>query len=262
MTEEYISLRPSDAVKGGGVIAEGDYEITDAKFIPFDYGGTVSPAVPSLAIEFTNADGASSLQCYSAGDGRNVAPSADFKRLRKVGSSGGLNDSTNAYLFMSSLITAGFPEDQISNDISVVIGVKCQVIHQALQARDIKGKTVAARTIPVIGKIHSMPGEKEKPKKSGTASKAAAAPKGNGAADTTQLQPKAAEILVTVLKAAEGNQLDKKKLTSAAFQKFPANDPDRAGVLNLLIQDAFLNSLGDLGVIYDANSSLVMYVGG
>lgn len=256
MAEEYISLRPSDAVHGGGMIAEGDYDIVDAKFVMFDYNGTVQVPVPALAVEFKNADDVSGVQYYTAGDLKNVAPTEDGKRLKKVGSSSGLNDSTNCFAFLVSLINGGFSEDKIANDISVVVGTKVSLIHQAVAERDIKGKKVSAKNIAVISKVLQMPGGAV-----GKAAKAttAGSKKTNGT-DTAALGPAAQTFLVAALKEANG-AMEKKKLTSAIFSKIPNTDPNRSAILNLIIQDEFLSSLTEAGVLYDASSGNVIYAG-
>lgn len=257
MAEEYISLKPSDAVKGGGVIAEGRYKITSAKFILFDYGGTVVPAQPSLAIDFTNADGATSVQCYSAGDAKNLVPSEDHKRLKKVGSTTGLNDGSNCFLFMQNLVNAGFSEDKLGGDISVIEGLEVDVIHVATKDRDIGGKKVAGKALPVVAKIVSAPSDTAKAK---GASKATAA-KANGQQDPAVLVPKATEALISALKSVDSHSLDKKALTAAMYKIVPATDPDRVGVLQLVIKEDFLAGLIDSAVLYDPGAGTVTYVG-
>lgn len=257
MSEEYISLKPSDAVHGGGMVPEGDYDVVDAKFASWDYNGTVATAVPALGVEFKNED-QSYVQWYSAGDMRNLAPTEDGKRLRKVGSSGGLNDGSNCYQFLTALIRAGFSEDKLVNDISVIIGMRVAVVHEATQERDIKGQKKKAGVMVVIGKIHSLPGEK---KAATTRAAGKGAGKTNGSAESNAaLAPKATEALIASLKEADGKELAKKALSTAVFKKVQA-DPDRSAILNLVIQDAFLSSLSESGVLYDADKGAVMYVG-
>lgn len=256
MSEEYISLKPSDAVHGGGMVPEGDYDVVDAKFAPWDYNGTVATAVPALGIEYKNED-QSFVQWYSAGDMKNLAPSEDGKRLRKVGTSGGLNDSTNCYQFLTALIRAGFSEDKLVNDISVIIGMRVAVVHEATQERDIKGQKKKAGVMVVIGKIHSLPGEKKTAAK--TAGKGAGKTNGN-AESNGALAAKATDALIASLKEADGKELVKKALSTAMFKRVQT-DPARSEILNLAIQDSFLSGLADVGVLYDAEKGAVMYVG-
>jgi len=251
--EEYVSLKPSDAVKGGGTIEEGRYKITSAEFILFDYGGTVVPAAPSLAVGFTNADGILGTQCYSAGSARNLEPSASGKRLRRASgsSTSGLNDSSNCFLFLRSLANAGFSEELLAGDIDVIIGLDVDIIHEQVKERDFKDRKVAARSIPVVGKIHGTA-------KATTAKAAKAAAKSNGSPAT--LEPKAQAVLVDVLKA-EGPEMQKKDISTAVFKRVQT-DPDRSAILQLIVQDSFLKGLVDAGILYDAERGAVMYVGG
>lgn len=257
MPEEYVSLKPSDAIHGGGMVPEGDYEITDAKFAMWDYAGTRPIPVPALGVEFKNVEEQVWTQYYSAGDAKNFVPSEDGKRLKKIGTAGGLNDQSNCYAFMASVVNAGLSEDKLGNDISIIIGMKVLVSHQVTQEREIRGQKRGAGTIAVIGKIHSMPGEKSKTAAKKPAAKAAAAPNGNEGV----LRPKAVEVLTAVLRETPNHQMERKALSSAVYKKIPGTDSDRGDVLNLVIREEFLSNLIDVGVLYDAEQGVVIYAG-
>jgi hypothetical protein len=258
--ESYVSLRPSDAVAGGGPVQEGIYEITDAKFTTNDYNGTVQTPVPALAIEYKNVEGVLYVQYYSAGDARNFAPSTDGKRLRRVGSAAALNNATNCYQFLASVVNAGYPEDQLSDDISFLIGMHVEVMHEPTAERTIRGTVKQKGIIPVIKRFLEDPAKKTPGKK--------AAAKGNGAAATTTaagddsaLQQKAIQALIGALREAPNQSLDKKSLPQKTFGKFGATDPDRSAALQLLLRDDFLSGLMDSGVIYDKANATVLYAG-
>lgn len=256
----YVSLKPSDAVAGGAMVPEGEHDIAQARFTSWDYNGTVVPPVPALCIEYR--DGAQSYQqYYSAGDIKSMEPTEDGKRLQTK-SPRGLNVSTNCYAYLKSLVDNGFDEAKLANDISVITGARVKIIHEEAPEREIAGKKLAKRMIPVIGGIIAMPGEnkaKAKPK----AAPAATARKANGAeAAATDLSEKAADVLIQVLKS-KGGSLHMTEVTRGIYAAMPGSDTDRAGILNLVILESFLTSPGltDRGVIYDRDKTALMYVG-
>lgn len=260
MESEYVSLRPSDAVHGGGMVPEGDYEITEARFGAWDYAGTRPVPVPALSVVFAN-ENQSYTQWYSAGDGKNFVHTEDGKRLKKTGSAGSLNDQSNCFQFLASLVNAGFSEDKLGSDITVIVGCKIQLMHQATQERDIKGVTKKASTLAVIGKIYAYPWDKDaKPKKSAAKAppkQTASAPNGNEAA----LRPRALDLLCSALRDAPNRSIDRKTLPSAVFKKIPPTDADRGELMNLVVREDFLNSLLDSGVLYDPEQGVVIYAG-
>lgn len=261
MNEEYVSLKPSDAYHGTGMIPEGDYTIAAAKFDRWDYAGTQPNAVPALSVEYKTGD-QSYIQWYSAGDMKNLRPSDDGKRLVKIGSSGGLNDGCNCYQFMNALLRAGFPEDRIADDISVLVGLEVNVVHEPTKEREIRGEKKKAGVIAVVGKILNDPGDmKAKGKGKAAPAAVAAKAKANGAETDEAVGPKTTAALVKALKGADNHTLDKKALSSALFKQISGNDPDRPRMLNLIIQDSYLGSLTDHGVLYDVGSAQIMYVG-
>lgn len=259
--EKYVSLKPSESSHGGGMIAEGRYKISDAKFVMFDYNGTIQVPIPALAVEFKNADEATGVQYYTSGDAKNFLPSEDGKRLRVVGSATGINDSTNCYMFLASLVSAGFSEDKLGADISVIIGCDVEVKHEAIPSREIRGKAVKEKAICVIAKLNALPGEKPKAAagaKTPTGSTGASnKPKPNG----VELTAKTTEALVGALKDAPGRQLEKKALSTAIFKRLAPTDSDRSAVLTLAIQDEYLSGLIDSGVLYNAADAVVSYIG-
>jgi hypothetical protein len=252
---EYIDIRPSAAYHGTGMVPEGDYEIADAKFGSWDYAGTQPNAVPALGIEFKTGD-QSYTQWYSAGDPRNMTPTSDGKRLQKTGTAGSLNDQCNCFQFLTALVRAGFDEEAMLKDIGSMIGLKVKVVHEPTMEREIRGTKKKAGTLAVVDKILSRPDDKKK-------TAATAAKKANGAeppADAT-IGKKTIEALISALKDAPGRSLEKKELSAAMWKKIPGNDADRGPIMNLLIQDSYLGSLTDKGVLYDPANAQVMYVG-
>ena len=78
----YISLSPDDATQGG-LIDDIDVEITDAATCEWDYNGQ-QEAGPALAIEFTDPNGATHAQYYSAGKAIDWSPTENGEGFQAV----------------------------------------------------------------------------------------------------------------------------------------------------------------------------------
>jgi|SRR5215475_3868004 len=265
MADRYVSLKPSDAVTGGAMVPEGEYDIAAAQFAMWDYNGNVIPPVPALGIEYK--DGPQTYhQYYSAGDAKNFEATEDGKRLRAKGSTTGLNVSTNCYALMKSLVDSGFDEDKLVDDISVIAGARVKVAHEQAPEREIGGRKIEKRMIPVISKVISMPVE-GKPastsKKGAKASPSASPSKANGSEEAVSgdLLVKATKVLIGLLKAAPDNTLDKKGITRGIYNTMPVSDVDRSPILNIAVLEPFLSGLADYGVVWDAGKGTAMYVG-
>jgi len=264
---ELMSFKPSDAIQGGGMVPEGRYHITRARCMGWDYNGQRLDLVPCLEVVYTNADEQEFTQYYSAGDPKNWTPTEDEKSFKKIGSASHLNNSSNCYTFWAAAMRAGLSEDKIGNDCTILIGMDVDVIHEASPEREIKGQKKKAGAVPVIGKIHAFAAA-EKPKdtkakaqQTSQTAQPTAAKGGNGLDTGEAAVPKTTAALIQALKKAANRQLEKKALTSAVFRQIPSDEADRPAILNLCIQDSFLSSLIDAGVLYDADKSMVMYVG-
>jgi hypothetical protein len=77
----------------------------------------------AAAIKFKDDEGTEYNQFYSAGDPKRFAPSKDGKTLEALTSSENLSKSSNYYILMNALINAGFPENKLGEDISVLDGL-------------------------------------------------------------------------------------------------------------------------------------------
>jgi hypothetical protein len=260
MSDEYVSLKPSDAIHGGGMVPEGRYKILEAKFTLWDYNGTQPNAVPALGVEYKGTDDSTYTQYYSAGDIKNLTPSEDGKRLRKVGSSGGLNDGTNLFQFLHALVNANFPEDKLGNDITLLMGLDVDIMHEATKERQIGNKKMEKKALAVVAKIHNLQAMGVAVASKGAPASKAKGANGSQAAVDSALEPAAANALVIALKAAPDKTLDKKTLATAVFNQLPA-DANRSPILQILIQDAFLGSLVERGVFYDAANGSIVYAG-
>ena len=155
-----ISLKPSDFVVGGGVPSDRNLNIIDAEFTYWDYNGQAG-ATTALKITFTDDDGVQSIQYYSAGSPDRIRPSSDGKSLEPIGDAAGLNKNSNLSIFLESLVTAGFPENKLNNDISVLNGLRIYAVAKEQPKRaGIKDKFGDSKVVLVASKILQMPWDK------------------------------------------------------------------------------------------------------
>jgi len=155
-----LSLKPSDFVLGGGVPSDRNLYILDAVFTYWDYNGQAS-ATTALKIAFTDDDGVRSIQYYSAGSPDRIRPSSDGKSLEPIGDAAGLNKNSNLSIFLESLVTAGFPENKLNNDISVLNGLRIYAVAKEQPKRaGIKDKFGDSKVVLVASKILQMPWDK------------------------------------------------------------------------------------------------------
>jgi len=251
------SLNPETFLEGGGLIDDVDVEIKSAKFVMFDYNGTVVPGVPSLEITF-DADGQEFVENYSMGKADDWVPSDDGAQLVAVGTSTSIRMSTNGGIFLKHLVEAGYPAENLDDSIAVLEGLKAHVIRVPEPERKnvVKSKKKQEReakygpdTIVVVSGILELPGEAKpkgkaigKAKAKTTTTKATAkaeakAPVAGG--DDDALADKATEAIMELL--AAGDPIDQKKLPMALFAALKT-DPDRNGIMQLAVKPAFLEA--------------------
>ena len=174
------SLNPETFTEGGGLIDDVDVVFEECSFTMFDYNGKVVPGVPSLKVEMSCEDFDDNIeQFFSMGSSKDWIPSEDGSQLISVGSVTSIRMTSNGGIFLKSLIDAGFPVDELGDDITVLNGLQAHVIRVPAPKRPGLKKKVRddgkeyEETILIVSEIIAMPGEKKKPK---------GAPKGAGAA--------------------------------------------------------------------------------
>ena len=121
-----VSIRPSEFVEGGAVPVDKNLLWKECRFNLFDYttkAGDVVASTIAAKIKYVDDEGTEYEQQYSAGDPNRFAASADGKTLEPLTSSESLSKSSNYYVLMNALINAGFPENKLGDDISVLDGL-------------------------------------------------------------------------------------------------------------------------------------------
>lgn len=249
-TQKFLSLKPKDAESGGGLLDDVDVTIVRSRFGLWDYNGAIPKPIFALGVTFADEEGNKAEQWYSAGNTEFHIPSDDGKRAQAVGKEAkGLHESTNAMLFLASMINSGFPEDKLSDDVSVFEGTKVHVNRVPKPKSNFVGANAGGGKgdgkILVVTKVYEATaaatgGKKAAPKKAAeapAAAGAAAAPVASG-----EVATKAADAVLNVL-MAKGGSVPKSGLAAEVF-KLMAKDPDRNAVVQMAFSDDFLKQDG------------------
>ena len=233
-----VSLKPSDYTTGGGLLDDVDVTIVKAAFAAWDYGGTRTEKVPALCLTLTGdeVDGEQE-QYYSAGSARDFAASKDGKELMSIGSRTSLNDSSNAAIFLKSLVDAGFPEDDLADDITALVGVCCHVKRVPAPERKGLKKREGDResTVLVVTELN----EAKKAKGKGKA-KAKAKGKAAGGGEDEDVTKKATAVVLEILSELPADEvLEKADIPSMVLAKVKGH-PDAKAIFQVAYTDEFL----------------------
>ena len=236
------SLRPSDAVEGGGLLDNVDVTWEEVRFEMWDYNGTQQPS-PALKVGMKLEDGDKADQFFSCGKAEDWAPSKDGTKLVPIGGARGLNKSSNFMILLDSLIKAGFPEDKIGDECTVLEGLECHMVRVPAPKRPglapakarADGRTYE-RTNFVVDVIHKLPWDK----------------KGSGKGKTDEvaddaLAEKTANTIIEILKSNKKG-LTKQKMAGQVFNALKADKSvDGMAAAQLTNKDDFLTEQAILG---------------
>ena len=236
-----VSLKPSDAIAGGGLLDNEDVRVIKSRIGMLDYQGKQQP-VPAIewTLERMNGEG-NTVEFWKIANPDHWAPSDDGKGLVAIGRETELKDSTNAMKLIVSLINAGYPEDRITEDVSLFEGLECHLTRVAAERAGLentKGKTTLT-----VAKINKYPWEADTPKSKGKSkgkSKAKTTPAPEANKEDTESK---ATTFILELLAENPDGIEKAKIAPAVFKKFQKDDPARADIVQLIYHgDEFLNS--------------------
>lgn len=194
-----VSIRPSDFTEGGVVPENRNLLWKECRFALFDYtkkSGEVVATTCAARITYVDDDGREYVQHYSASDPERFVPSPDGKTLEPVGSALTLSQSSNFYILLNALVSAGFPEDKLDEDISTLDGLYAYHIavpepKRSGLVRQTPAEGARERTLSVPSQILRLPWEGKK----GGAKPAA---KGKAATTTEDNGDAAADALAIV----------------------------------------------------------------
>jgi hypothetical protein len=183
-----LSMNPATFVQGG-LMNDVDVEVTAARWMMFDYGGT-SAEVPALEFTLKNLDDESEeTQNWSAGAAKDFEPSDDGEYLTAVGAATGLRKSCNAAHLLESLRSCSYDAAKLDAPASAFVGLRMHVVRKpAPEREDMEGreKKEGGRkpTILVCTKIIRTPWEA----KGGKGKTATAAGNGKSATGSAKAQ--------------------------------------------------------------------------
>lgn len=250
-----LSLRPSEAVEGAAVAPDGNYTVAESGAVVFDYGGK-APAATALRWKLVGDDGAEFVQHYSAGDPTRLAPSEDGKKLVPANESvKGLNKSTNAFVLLSNTVNAGFPENRVSDDVSIFVGMYAQFQQiPEPERKTLKRDDTRQRVIPVPVKILRLPWEK-KGAKTAVAAVAKKPAKAVEAAEAAEAAEEDSIVAKTVQLVKE--LVDKKGSVTrkeAGIAVFKLKDADRDKMAKFVYSPELLAAVMEAGLTVDGET--------
>jgi len=263
-----VSIRPSEMTEGGAVPFNRNLRWTQCGFNLFTYvdkAGKKGATTTALRVVYVDDDGEEYDQQYSASDPTRFLPTPDGKTVLPVGMTAEeyealpedkrpqLSKSSNFYLLMSNLVSAGYDESKLEDDVTSLNGLYTYNIaipqpkRAGLSGQEVK-EGGRERTLSVPSTILQLPGEKPKAGAKGAAKKTAAAPAAE--ADVT------AETLAFVAKtvaAAGDDGITRQAIAVAAFAELK-DDPNLNGVVNTLFQPVFAAALLANGFTLDGET--------
>lgn len=251
------SLRPSDFSEGGGLLDDANVLWKELEFTTFDFNSGTEKPVLKITMEDLDSDkGDDIVQYFSCGSEEMWQPSDDGRELeyigkpRKDGSEPNINKGTNFGILITSLIEAGYPEDQLETDCTTMQGLKCHMVRvpapkrknsSAFQRDDDRPQTnLIVETIIELpgGKKGAAKGKTSKPETKNT--KPAATKKEENEGGDVDVNDRAVEVVMELLGENEKG-LTKQKLASLVFQRVK-DDKNRSQISKIVFSDEFLES--------------------
>lgn len=160
-TARGASLDPSTHTKGGAV-PDGDYLIKSVSCEVWDYNGK-GPEGPAIAVVYADPkDPATTYtQYYSAGKAEFLMPSEDKRRMvHPQGEDAKYAGGSNASVWLSSILKAGFPSERMAGDDVTVFTGATVTVQTVAQAKRGMADEKEGKTIPLVSKIVALPGAK------------------------------------------------------------------------------------------------------
>lgn len=215
---EYASIRPSDFSEGGGAPIQMNLLVLESRLVQWDYEGKSPTPTLALRLSLKNDEGETYSQYYSAGDLQRFVPSEDGKRAKKVGTAEKISKSTNMFVFFQAVVNAGFPENKLEGDVSVIEGLYAYWDAKTIAKRGgLEGSKETIITVPT--KMHKLPWEEAKTE--------APEPTNNNGA-----MGKLIGLLGTVLEQ-KGGKVERQDLGVALFSTM-SGDPDVTTMAQLI----------------------------
>ena len=267
MVNPVVSIRPSDFVEGGAVPVDKNLTWKECRFNVFEYkkkSGEVVATTIAARVNYVDEDGGEYEQQYSAADPARFTPSEDGKTLIPLGSASALSKSSNFFVLMTNLINAGFPENKLTGDVSVLDGLQTHNIGLPEPKRSglkreapAEGETARERVLSVPDLIIKLPWEK----KGATTAKPAAKPAAKVSPVAAPAEDEEAGDAVTDLAIGlvsqsiekEGGATTRQKVATLVFKNL-SKDPNKDAVARLIFAPAFQAALLGNGYAIDGEN--------
>lgn len=243
------SLNPETFSAGGGLLDDVTVEIKSCTFEMYDYGGA-SPAAPGLVLIMQPVDGGEEVdQFFSAGNAKDWEPSKDGSRLIPTDPerSKSFNKGSNLGILIRSIVEAGFPPDQMDDDVTVFEGMVAHMVRVPAPKRSglnrsprADGKKYEDMNL-VVDNIISLPGEAASADGGSDDSKPGVDSDFESMAEGVVMEALADSEKEGVTKVK--SKVTKKELMSLGFKVIKADDElkdHRNDIVKLLILDDFL----------------------
>lgn len=246
--QQFVSLFPEDAVEGAGLpLDDADVILKDVSFVLWNYNGT-QPDGPALRVVFVDGEDKEHIQYYSAGKIEKSVPSEDGTKLLPVNleSPRGLNKSTKAYAFLTSMLNAdpGVRALLAEGNVKKLTDTRAHVQAVADKEKDGTTKKNAKgydRTTILVSKIIALPGQKPAAAGAKAAKATAAAPAAAAAAPANSDIDDATVGYILGVLAANGGSVAKAQLTTKVFQAAnAAKDANKSPITTRAGQVEFL----------------------
>jgi len=246
-----VSIRPSEFVEGGAVPVDRNLLWKECRFALFDYTkktGEVVARTTAARVTYQDDEGNEYVQHYSASDPERFIPSQDGKTLVPVGSAQALSKSSNFYVLMNALINAGFPENKLGEDISVLDGLYTYNIgipepKRSGLVREERAEGARERVLSVPSQILKLPWESNKGK-AGRATPKGSAPAGDDGAEDAEAD---ALALVTEM-LADAESVTRQQVATRAIRG------KKGAVAKFVFSAEFAQALAGAGFVLDGES--------
>ena len=255
MTQEPVSLRPSDmGAGGGGPPLDSNLLVVGAKAMIFDYQGGTTPATGAM-VGFKDDDGNEYSQFYSAGDPVRIIPNAEGTSFTaaKPGDKIAIVESSNLGVLFKEMVNAGFDENRITPNVDCIVGLYAYWQGKAISRTGMRGQgSTAPRPIAVPTKILKLPWEQ-----GGTGAVGGAV---GGASDGVNMGLSTADLAKEARALVDAALLDtnpttRRAVTGKAFALLGAKPQDeKEAITNYLYSPEFATALQAQGYVLEGES--------
>jgi hypothetical protein len=229
-------------VEGGAVPIERNLLWDNCRFKLYDYknkAGEIVATTVAAVIKYIDDDKGEYEQAYSVGDPARFQIVNDGKNLKGPP----INRSCNYYHLMTNLLSAGFPDNKLSNDISALDGLYTYNIGMAEPKRaglekapSADGTAARVKMLSIPSKVLRLPWEK----KGAKASAAAKTSKAPVAEDTGDVVAAAIDFVKEAI--PEGESMARQDLAVKVFKDL-AGKPNQNAIASIIFKAEFSGAL-------------------